>query len=61
MATTTDLSDPTIRAWTYTTGGYPSCLQDSFLPAPSAATPLRPTQLLVRNPTISIIKLQSRN
>lgn len=48
MATTTDLSDPTIRAWTYTTGGYPSCLQDSFLPAPSAATPLRPTQLLVR-------------
>ncbi|KAH7024288.1 alcohol dehydrogenase [Macrophomina phaseolina] len=45
---TADLSDPTILAWTHTTGGYPRCLALTHVPAPSASAPLSPTQLLVR-------------
>ncbi|GME47023.1 Protein YIM1-1 [Neofusicoccum parvum] len=41
-----DPAQPTTRAWIYTTGGYPSCLSQASLPAPTA--PLAPTQLLVR-------------
>ncbi|KAK7514046.1 alcohol dehydrogenase [Phyllosticta citriasiana] len=49
--TNTTATTPSIRAWTYTTGGYPSCLQLSNIPAPHLPPPgasEKGTKLLIR-------------